>query len=233
MAIFYTIPVWFSGYDIIFELVFALITALVAAYSFRVYSLSNQRESKIFGIGFSLISLSYLLWAALNFSIFSEIKEGITNGISIVELQNLSTINYLSAYSHVFLFLLGLATLVYMSLKVDSIRIYLLLSALTIVSVLGVFETVFSFYLPAAILTIFILIYYLNVYSENHNPKTLFVLIGFTFLLFSLIDFILIKDQHVQYVISHLLVFLAYIFILMSLIIVIRGNKKRKKVRLR
>ena len=101
----------FFGYDAVFELVFALITLAVAFYSFKIYKLSDQKKSRIFGIAFLFISSSYFIQSLFNTSIFFELNEKF---ISLIEINNLLTINILSIFLHMVFFTVGIVTLIYM-----------------------------------------------------------------------------------------------------------------------
>ena len=78
------IPSWFFGYGVILELAFAVITLAVSLYSFKIYRMSDQEQSRLFGISFLLFSISYFIQSALNFAILSELNEKF---FSIMELQ--------------------------------------------------------------------------------------------------------------------------------------------------
>src|SRR3989344_7613445 len=103
MTQIYLVPRWFQGYDVTFEIVFALITLAVSLFSFKIYKLSQQKESKYFGISFLLISLSYFVWAFLNLRLVSEIKEG----VSALELKDLLVFSTASIYIYMILAMVG------------------------------------------------------------------------------------------------------------------------------
>src|SRR3990167_8701069 len=107
--ILYCSPRWFYGYDIILEIVFAIITFAVAMYSFRIYRLSGQRDSRLFGFAFLLISASYSLWAILNGFAVSQLESART----ILELERANIWRYLGIYAHILFFLGGMSTLPY------------------------------------------------------------------------------------------------------------------------
>ena len=67
MAGLYIIPEWFLGYDIALNLLFGIITLIVSLYAFKIYRLSSLKQSKLFGISFSFISISYFVQYYLKF----------------------------------------------------------------------------------------------------------------------------------------------------------------------
>src|SRR3989338_227170 len=135
--ILYCSPRWFYGYDIILEIVFAIITFAVAMYSFRIYRLSGQRDSRLFGFAFLLISASYSLWAILNGFAVSQLESART----ILELERANIWRYLGIYAHILFFLGGMSTLTYMTFKNKNL---LLTLGAFIFLFLGRFEFIFS-----------------------------------------------------------------------------------------
>src|SRR3989338_6741436 len=129
--ILYCSPRWFYGYDIILEIVFAIITFAVAMYSFRIYRLSGQRDSRLFGTSFLLISVSYSLWAILNGFAVSQLESART----ILEIERANIWRYFGAYAHIFFFLGGLTTIAYMTFKDKSAKLYSLLVLLVFTGV--------------------------------------------------------------------------------------------------
>ncbi len=219
--IVYYSPRWFYGYDIILEVLFALITLTVAVYAFRVYRLSDQRDSKLFGSAFLLISISYSLWALLNGFAVSELG----NARTILELEQANIWRYLGIYAHILFFLSGIATLTYMTLKVRSAKIYSLLLIFVIVSVLLVDEKYLITYLLSTIMLLYVIGSYINEYGRNKNKKVFSTLLAFVFLLLGGAEFIFSPSRNTFYVLGHILELAAYGLILVSLIPAIKQRK--------
>jgi len=219
MANLYMVPNWFLGYDLILELAFAIISLIVSIYSFKIYRLSEQTQSKLFGIAFLFISISYFIQSFLNFTIISKLNENIRIILKIISVNVLNTIGI---YAHILFFITGLITLTYMTLKIKSAKTYSLLFITIILSLVFSSNKLYLFYLLSSILLIYILIHYLTNYLKNKQSKTLLVLAAFAFLLFGSIHFIFAVNHSLYYVIGHSLELIAYLLILINLILVVR-----------
>jgi hypothetical protein len=219
MANLYLIPDWFFGLDVVFELVFALVTLMVGLYAFKTYKLSDQRQSKIFGLAFIFFSISYFVQSFLNFAIISKLGESICNTI---KLQSVTTFNLLGIYFHMFFFITGLITLVYITLKINNIKTYFLLLLVSFLSLILSFNRIYWFYVLSSLLLVFIVVHYFSNFSKNKRFKTLLVLIAFIFLLFSHLHFIFSVNHALFYAIGHFLELIAYILILINLLLILK-----------
>ncbi|MBI2542257.1 hypothetical protein HYV80_06115 [Candidatus Woesearchaeota archaeon] len=125
-------------------------------------------------------------------------------------------------YSHMILFITGLVTLAYMTLKIKNINAYALFLAAILAVLLLSSNKLYFFYALSSILLIYISFYYLENYLKSRKMSTLIVFTAFLFLLFGKIHFIFSIDHGTFYVAGHLLEFVAYTLILINLIDVIR-----------
>ena len=215
----YLVPLWFLRLDIAMELIFAVITLLVSLYSFKVYKLSEQRQSKIFGISFLLISLSYFIRFIISLVISMKLNTSFLNP------NVLQTINYLSnfgIYFYMILFIAGLITLTYMTFKTKNIEMYILLLITIALAIIFSFNAVSVFYILFYVFLAFILVYYLQNYLKNKNWKTFVVLLAFGLLFLSSIHFMLPGDDIFYYMLSHFFELMAYLLILIELILIVK-----------
>jgi hypothetical protein len=219
MANGFLMPAWFLGYDIIFKLLFAIVTLTISFYSFKVYSISRQRSSKLFGISFLFFSTSYIIQSALSFAIVSKVNENIC---TLVKINEVTTLNNIALTTHMVFFILGLVTLSYMTLKVKSKRTYILLIIISLLSLLLSYNRLYWFYLLSSIYLIFILYHYSTNYDNKKNVRTLSILIAFGFLLFGHIHFLFVLDHKILYLIGQFLELAAYIIFLINLILVLK-----------
>ncbi len=216
--LYHYVPSWFLGYDLLFELVFAIIALVISIYAFKVYKLTEQKQSKIFGIAFLLISTSYFIQIFLNFILILRLNENIS---LITKIIHLEIINTIGIYSYMFFFIAGLITLTYMTLKIKSIKTYSLLFIVIILSILLCNNT-YMFFLISSILLSYILIHYIINYINKKQAKTLLVLFAFAFLLFSSIHFIFSVNHEIYYVIGHFFELIAYILIFINLVLALK-----------
>ena len=213
MVALYLVPPWFYTVDIILQLIFAFMTALVAYYAFKIYNLAEQRESRLLGTGFLLIALSYIIKAIVNLFILRETA----GGFPTFALENLKILSTWGVYAYIILFTTGLITLAYLTFHIKSKRAYTLLLATNIAILILSSDKATSFNLLSSLLTLYIALHYALVYYHRRNPKTLILLLAFLFLFISGAGFILMPNYYYNYIISHILEFLYYILMLISL----------------
>src|SRR3989338_6048850 len=63
------IPLWFVGYNIALEFLFALVSFAVSHYAFKAHRISMQRPARLFGFGFLFIGIAYVVQPLLNLGI--------------------------------------------------------------------------------------------------------------------------------------------------------------------
>lgn len=211
---FYLVPRWFFGFDIALELLFAVITFLVAAYALYMYKLSAERDCKLLGFGFISIALSYVTWGFLNFFLLTRLSDS----SRVLVLERLSLVGFLVLYGHIIFMLLGLATLAYLTFKVKSYRVYSLFASLPLIMVFFSKSAPLAFYFVSAVLLFYIMLHYIIKYESVQRATTLLVLIGFIFLFAGAVGFTLATLYHGSYVAGHLLQLLGYLFILLGFV---------------
>ncbi len=219
MANTYLVPIWFFGYEVSLELIFALITLVLSIYSFRIFRLSEQRQTKFFGLAFAFISASYFLQSFVSLRMI--LNENINEVLSLVEI---STINNLGLRLHMMFFLMGLVTLAYMTFKVKSGKTYAFMLILVVAAIMMSSYVVYLFHLLSTILLAYVLTYYLFNYRRKKKRKrrSLLIIIAFAFLLIGSMDFFFSFSTSMYYVIGHMLELVAYLIILINLITVLR-----------
>ncbi len=216
MANIYIIPQWFFGYTIFLGILFSIITLIVGIYALKIYKLSFQRQSKIFGIGFILISISYLIRTVLTIVLFSKIK---TN---VISLSTFNLWSIIGLYSHSILFIIGLLTIIYMTTGVKSLRLYSLFIILLIISLIFHPFRLEFFELLSSVLFLYIIYHYLKVYIKNRQIKNLTILIAFILLLLTHIDLIFSVTHGNYYVVADIISLVSYLIILINLILISR-----------
>jgi hypothetical protein len=214
-------PEWFFIYELIFALVYALITLAVSLYSFKVYRLSNQRHSKLFGVAFLLLSISYFIEFILSLSVLSEINETI---MSVIDFQNIITLNNLSIFSHMLFFTMALVTLFYMILDVKSKVVYSALLFISVLFLLLAVDKVIFFFIFSSVLLIVISVDYLKNAINNKNKRTMLIVLAFVSLLIGHIHFIFSIANEIEYIIGSFFELTAYILILINLLKVLKNE---------
>ncbi|MEK6898797.1 MAG: hypothetical protein AABW79_01745 [Nanoarchaeota archaeon] len=216
---FYLVPRWFFGFDIALEMLFAFITFFVAAYALYMYRISAERDCKLLGFGFISIALSYVTWGILNFFLLTSLD----NSNRVLVIENLNILGFFVLYGHIIFMLAGLATLAYLTFKTRSYRVYSLFVSLPIIMVIFSKNAALSFYFVSALLLFYITLHYMIKYSSRKRQTTLFVLIGFIFLLIGAVGFTFATLFNGSYVAGHMLQLLGYLFILIGFIKTVRA----------
>ena len=117
-------PDWFFKYGIAFELVFAIITLFVAIYSFKIYKISKEKSTALFGFAFLLFSASYVIQSILNLGILYELSSNVQILQKVSQSINLG---FSALYSHMILIMAGLVILSLLCFKTRNLKLLLLL----------------------------------------------------------------------------------------------------------
>jgi hypothetical protein len=226
MESLHIIPSWFLGINILFECLFFIFAAAISAYSVKIYRLANQRESKIFAWAFGFLAVSHLLLLISN-SLFLSITQG---GMSILAIEDILDFKNFIVWSYVSFFVLGFLTLLYLSLKIKSARVYSLLVALSAIALVASHNLSFLAYSLAAIFLAFISYHYFVEFKRTHNKNTLNVMNGFILLFVSNLLIGLVADYGLPsfYVTANILEIIGYSFIVYSLLNVLKYGEKKK-----
>ena len=174
------VPYWFYGYNSFLEMIFFVVTLLVGAYAIHIYNLSGQKQSKLFGFSFLMVSSSYFIQSFLNFAA----SYSMSDGCSMQTMAAARGFNILGVYAHMILFLAILVTILYMTLRRKDAKMYgVMLTAVMLVLLLSS-NKLYFFYVISSMLLIYISFYYLRNYLKNRKTNSLVVFIAFLFLLF-------------------------------------------------
>lgn len=222
MSHLYVVPHWFFGFDIAMELVFAIIALILAIFTYKVYRASEEREVKLFGISFSLISLSYFVWAWMNYYILHEATEKIMD----ISVMRLLSINYIGTLIHMILFTLGILTLAYSTLDFKSGRTYYIIAGLSLVALVSSSLPWITYQILVIFLLSAIVYHYALDHSCYKNKKARLTFIAFLLLTLSRIDFLFTLRSGTAYIIGHILELSAYVLILLGIVHTIKGCKK-------
>ena len=221
----YYIPLWFVKYSIGLELIFAIVTLLIAIFAFKIYNLTAQRQLKLFSLGFFATALSYIIWFTLNSFALARLNDQ----TSMLLIDQTSDIVNLAAYGHVILYLTGLAILVYTTLKSESLRTLTLLIAMSIIPIFVTCNTALLFNVIAAIYLAYLVIHYAAEYKEKRIQNTLYILTAFILLLTGTIELLFSTGHYLNFVIAHICILGSYLLLLASLARIYLSNGAKKK----
>jgi hypothetical protein len=225
--ILYFVPEWFFNIDIALGVLFTLITGVVAGFAFKIYEITEERTFRLFGAAFSCLSLSYLIRILLNIYLTNVVEN---SRDVLLLLFGVTPISQIAIYVYVLLFVIGYMTLAYITVKVKSVKIYLMLAAVSILAILGSGNKAPTFYLMASIFLVFIVSNYLDSVRREKNRNQILILISMLLLLISNVGFMFIGNYqfYYGYIITETIELAAYALIAYTLIRVINhGQKKR------
>ncbi len=217
MSFTYLAPEWFFGYDVILELLFAIVTLMVSLFAFRMYKATDQDQIRLFGISFSFISVSYFIQSVFNYLMISKANENICNAFKIRSIVLFDTAGL---HTHILFMTAGLILLVYMAFKIDDIRVLWLMVLLTLLGIFLNQDIQYMFFLFSTIYLIYLSWHFIKNYLRNRQSKTLLVAIAFVFLLFGMFHFLFSVDHRLFYVVGHLLELVAYLMLLLNFYLV-------------
>src|SRR3989338_4223003 len=218
---FYMSPSWFYGFDIAFELVFGVISLVIALLAFKIYRKSFQISARLLGFSFVFISLAFLVLSFFNL-LFSLKPESYLCQSSLCSVAVLSVIGL---YTHIILLLIGFVILCYIVLKRRSITIFLLLLGITLFAIIFSKNVLLTYHLLSSIFLAFISWCYIRNFLANKQTKTCLIALAFTLLFFGSFHFFLAVNHALFYVMGHFFELFAYILILMNFYLVLKNDE--------
>lgn len=212
-------PTWFYGYDVAFELIFAVISLVIVLFAFRIYRASDQKPAKHLGLAFLFISISYVIQSAFNFLTISKLNETICG---TVRLSSAAILDSIGLYLHIFFMAIGLVILLCMVLKSRFTATFFVLLAITFIALAISNNTLLTYYLVSAVYLAVISLHYIRHFLSNKQTKTLLVAIAFLLLFFGSFHFFISVNHQLFYVVGHFLELVAYILILINFYLVLK-----------
>lgn len=217
MALTYLAPSWFYGYDVALELLFAVIALIVSVFAFKMYKATNQNQIKLFGISFSLISISYFIQSIFNYLIISKANENVCRAFKI---QSIAWFDAIGLYAHIIFMTIGLAVLAYMTFRTEKTRIFWLMISTSLLGIFLSINIVYMFFLFSTIYLVFLSWHFITNYLQNKQKKTLIIAVAFLFMLFGSMHFLVSVNHQLFYAIGHILELVAYLLILLNFYLV-------------
>ncbi len=219
----YLISQGFFGFNLLFMLIFAVITLLVSIFAYRIYKLTKQNQLRLFSIAFLSFSISYILRAAVNF---------IPRHLSCIEdagpCQGLGPLGRTPIFPsiteniHVVFFMLGLVLLVYMVLKIEDKRILMLLAGAVSISLLFTPRHLLVFHLTSFFLLWFIVVEYYKNYKRHKQSQPFIVLAAFVILLLGQLSLIFSVFNPFFFMAGRVAELLCYLLILTNLLLTLK-----------
>ena len=215
-------PTWFFGMDVVFQLVFTLVTLAVSFFAFKIHKLTGEPKSKLLGISFLFFAIGYFVQSFFNFAIISTLGEEIC---TLAKINSIHTFELFGTYFYMMFALIGIVTLAYMTTlntKTHNKKTYAILLVASLVGLFLSMNPVYFFYALSSLLLLFVVYYYAQNYSSNKKITSLIILLAFIFLLLSRIHYIFAANVATFYVLGNFLELGAYALILIDLLLMRR-----------
>lgn len=215
----YLSPDWFFGYDIVLEILFAIVTFIVSLLAFKVYKSTSQKQAFYLGWSFMLISISNIFQSIINFLIITKLNENICG---VIRIQSVEAFNAAGMIIHMFFMIAGLSVLAFMTLRLEDYRGLVLIAGLALIAVFLSANPLYMFYAVSSLLLVIISWYFIRNFLRNKQTKTLLIAIAFLFLLFGSVHFLFSVNHALFYAIGHFLELIAYSLVLSNFFMVLK-----------
>jgi hypothetical protein len=221
-------PIWFNGYDLVFEFLAVIITLMIARYGWKVYKYTHEKKQFYLSLAFLSIGLGLLIkigtYAILYYA-HLRTKIGVVVGLVAPTRVNgilFSDLLYRTAFfGYMFMFLSAVLLLFLISQKsrdrlkklYELSQIALFAYLIALIALVANFYY-FIFYLTATvILSLTVLNYYKN-YLNNNNINTLKIMFSFLILMIANIFFVCVLFNNLFYVLGEIFTLLAFLMLL-------------------
>ncbi len=214
-------PTWFWGIDVIFALVFTLVTILIALMSFKAYKLTKEPKYKFFSLSFILISLSFLVFSIFNSILIFHLSDKINLLLSAFDF---------AFFIQVFLTLLAYMILIIITFKIKDPKVVSLLLALLLLFILFSHQYTLKYHLTSLVLLSFLSFQFFINYQEKQNKNSNLVFTSFYLLACAELFYIInIFTTEYLYVVGQLIQLLGFLVLFYMFMRVLHyGSTKRK-----
>lgn len=209
-------PSWFSGIAIMLELIFAIVTSLIAYFSYNAYKLLKKREILLFGISFFSIALGYLIEVIFNFSQIYKITRAVLEPV-IGSVAHQLNLGFFVSLVHIILFVLGLTLLVYLTVPKRSKKLYCIISGLALIALFTSANIVLTFFLISSLMLFGLTLYYYQMHCKKRSISTLYNFVGFGAIFLGHLQLAVTSGFSMLYIASHITTFFGFILLMMNL----------------
>ena len=207
-------PDWFFGVDATLEAFAFVISFLIAFASYKLYSVTHERNYKDFLASFALLSASFLS---------RSVADAILSHKFVRLPDNIIAVLFFGVYiSNIFLALAAYLLLIASTYKISDKRLIVLMFLLLVPSLLLSGSYFLSFYVLSAILLVFISWVYYQNYRKVSSTSSLLVFVSFLLLTLAQPQFIFDALTENWYVSAHLTQALGYLTLLAALVKILR-----------
>lgn len=172
-------PSWFLEADVVFDLIFFIITGVVSWMGFRAYRFFKDDRHRQFALGFFFICSSYLLLTLTNLLIMLEVRRLTNLEYTWHDIIAIANLTFIGSLMHAALFLVGLTTLLFLYLQITEKKVKLLVFILVGFVILHSYSTRITIYAVTTIFLLFTLVQLAENYRRKRKRSSLLVMLGF------------------------------------------------------
>ncbi|MBU2637644.1 MAG: hypothetical protein KJ955_01595 [Nanoarchaeota archaeon] len=216
-------PEWFYTAGSVMQIVFALVTLLIAGFSYKAYILAKDRKYKYFSVGFLSLAAGYATISLSNLLVFLGVYDGV-----ISRLNELNVANFLYM-GHIFFILTGFMLLLAVALKLQQRRLIALLFALMLMLVAFAYQYYIKFHMISLLLLGFMAWQFYENYKEKRTLNAGLVFSSFYLLGFAELFLIgMVYVTPMLYAVGHFLQLMGFGLLLLMFTRVQKGDNGGK-----
>ncbi|MEK6918333.1 MAG: hypothetical protein AABW51_05285 [Nanoarchaeota archaeon] len=220
----------FYGVDSLIDLLIVLTCFLVATQSRKIYSITKEKNYKIFSWAFLAIGTAFIFKILMNLTsyYYAVIRQAHFFAFIAEQLARMQVFYFVVFTTYSSLLILGFLTLLLATSKIEdkeSMIGFLYLSVFTIVFSIYFYSL---FHVSLFIIILFLLSHFYHNYRERKTPNSLKIFVAFILILIS--NFVGLFDDitPLMYLIDELLLLVGFSIILITHLKIKNGKKKDK-----
>ncbi len=221
-------PGWFSGADIIIDIVSVVVLTLLAIIAFQYYRCSNKKVEYLwFSVATAFLSVGFLAKIFTNFTLYQHVWATKQVGIHVFLYHGVrASESFIFATNLIYhiLTLLGLYTLFSLYYKKQHLASVILTVFLLFVTVYFTHSAYYVFHLTSLLILLFILIHYYQTAQKDQLGKMIFR--SFCIIALSQLLFIFLSFNNLLYPIAEVVQLIGYLLLLISIIMVRSYGRK-------
>lgn len=217
-------PEWFYTAGSVMQIVFALVTLLIAGFSYKAYMLAKDRKYRYFSFGFLSLALGYAAISFSNLLVFLGVYDGVISRLNELNVANLL---YLG---HIFFIIVGYMLLLAVAMKLQQRKLIALLFALVLLLVAFAYQYYIKFHMISFLLLAFMAWQFYENYREKRTANAGLVFSSFYLLAFAELFLIaMVYITPVLYAVGHFLQLTGFGLLLLMFTRVQKGDKDGRK----
>ncbi|MFH1424894.1 MAG: hypothetical protein ABIG20_04460 [archaeon] len=216
-------PVWFSGYDIIFDIISLLVAVGIFYFSYRAWKVIGAKSYSIMFYSFAMIAFSFLIKIFANFArYYSSVRAPMESVVTAVTSASVVNVYLLGVFFYRAGFLFSLALLFWLTLKTKDKRVLALLMMFAVISTELSFTYYSVFHMVAAAFLLFIFSFFQYNYAKKKSGPALQIMLAFFFILVSQAAFVFMILEPTLYALGMVAQLIGYGILLFNIISVFK-----------